>query len=280
MHIAWTFPEIPSTNVMFMLEAMTFKIGVVMEKTVSPSEIVAEAWTNIYDKDNPEGLWHSIPLNLIEAPNWDAATIQDQINVTFGNAVILTSDGEYRFTFRIRQKQATEWIWRSGFMQDGIIEVRPPFGEKWSQGSNYNKILGTVHLGNFIAASKADQLGFDAVLNLADNLDLIPEKFSSPVLYTKIPLRDGAVNPIPEDKLKEAVEWLQKHGRQYKKVLVNCRAGIGRAGSVAVAYVFAENPTMSYEDAYNYVFKRRFVYPHKGLRDSLYTLFPRKQMYM
>ncbi|KAK7505446.1 hypothetical protein BaRGS_00003191 [Batillaria attramentaria] len=283
MHIIWTFPEVPSWNTMFMLEAMTFKIGVAVEKSIDPSGVVAEAWSNVYHKDNPEGEWHSIPLQLIETAEHSGSGESDLIALTFGNAVMLTSDGEYRFTFRVRYEPATgptssktaDWIWANGYMQDGVITVRPPFGDKWSKGPDYNHIMDVVHLGNFMAASIADILGFDAVLNLADTLDLVTTQFKKPVTYKKIPMNDGAVNAIPEEQIREAVDWLQEHSRTHKKILVNCRAGIGRAGSVVVSYVFAQSPEMSYEEAYNYVFSRRFVYPHKGLRDTLYRLYPR-----
>ena len=59
------------------------------------------------------------------------------------------------------------------------------------------------------------------------------------------------------------------------KLLLNCRAGIGRAGSVAVAYVYYTNPEMSYDDAYNYCSKKRFVYPHSRLRERIEQVFPR-----
>lgn len=292
MFIQWTFPNVPSyNNVMFMLENMTFKIAVATEKSIEPTDVIAEVWTNIYHKDNPEGNWHSIPLHIIESHENDNLIPADFRNVTFGNSVLLTSDGNYSFTFRVKQKPQGktlsgldgcradyngDWIWPSGFMQDGVVQVLPPSEDaKWSQGPNYDQILGIVHLGNFMAASVADELGFDAVLNLADTLDLIPSKFSEPIIYKKISLQDGAMHQIPDNDLQHAVSWLQNHAHTCKKILVNCRAGIGRAGSVVVAYVFAEDPSMTYKDAYDYVFARRFVYPHRGLEESLYRLYPR-----
>jgi len=96
-----------------------------------------------------------------------------------------------------------------------------------------------------------------------------------PVTYRKIAMRDGAHNPIECHLVAEAVEWLRSVDRDWSKVLVNCRAGIGRAGSVAVAYVFATNPSLSFDEAYQFVFAKRFVYPHAGLASILYELFPR-----
>jgi len=212
------------------------------------------------------------------------------------------------------------------------------------QGPDYTHIIGSVHLGNFIAATNAAELAFTHVLNVADNLDMVypttpahkprlhgnrghgnsvhanhhrsegvhgngvysnkhelePVHSNQPesggvhgngvhsnsvssnqsrpvVIYRKIAMRDGAHNPIEAHLISEAVEWLRSvdRGDASAKVLVNCRAGIGRAGSVGVAYVFATNPAMSFDDAYQFVFAKRFVYPHAGLADILYNLYPR-----
>jgi len=155
------------------------------------------------------------------------------------------------------------------------------------QGPDYNHIIGNVHLGNFIAATNAAELGFTHVLNVADNLDMVysspvSESHQSnqhqpvPVTYRKIAMRDGAHNPIEIHLVAEAVKWLRSVDYEGTKILVNCRAGIGRAGSVAVAYVFATNPSLSFDEAYQFVFAKRFVYPHAGLSSMLYQLFPRQ----
>ena len=76
------------------------------------------------------------------------------------------------------------------------------------QGPDYDHIIGAVHLGNFIAATNAAELGFTHVLNVADNLDMVyptpasesgttgDQHPSQPVNYRKIAMRDGAHNPI------------------------------------------------------------------------------------
>jgi len=150
------------------------------------------------------------------------------------------------------------------------------------QGPDYNHIIGNVHLGNFIAATNAAELGFTHVLNVADNLDMVYSTRASdsrhqlvPVAYHKIAMRDGAHNPIEQHLVAEAVEWLRSVDHERTKVLVNCRAGIGRAGSVGVAYVFATNHSLTFNEAYEFVFAKRFVYPHAGLAAILYELFPR-----
>lgn len=266
-----TWPEIPSRTLMFMLEAMTFRAYLKLDpKDADASNVIVQVWTNIYHRKNPEGIWHAIDLNFKE--------IDDNLHV-YENSVILSSWGEYRFTFRSKLEafgKSDSWIWKGGWMEDGIIKVNPPSNDKWTKGPEFNHIIGGVNLGNFMAASIADKLGFNAVLNVADNLDLIPSKFEKPVIYKKIPMADGAGNEIPMDKIREAVEWLTQQDATGRKILVNCRAGIGRAGSTVVAYVFKCKSSFSYDEAYNFVFSKRFVYPHRGLKDTLYKLYPRQ----
>ena len=277
--IVSTWPSVPSWNHMFMLEAMTFKLTVsISDDGVTADEICAQVWTNLYHRGNPEGEWHSI--DLIYEPDTLRWECESQRMCTFSEAIILTSDGEaYRFTFRVKVKRSSDndWIWANGYMMDGVIKISPPTGEKWTKGPEFNHIFEGVHLGNFMASSIADELEFDAVLNVADNLDLVPSKFSRQILYKKVPMRDGARNQIPDELIQEAVDWLRDQNKEQRKIIVNCRAGIGRAGSTVVAFVFCQNPSWSFEEAYDYVFSKRFVYPHYKLKDTLYKLYPRKE---
>ncbi|KAF9125054.1 hypothetical protein BGW39_007680 [Mortierella sp. 14UC] len=99
-----------------------------------------------------------------------------------------------------------------------------------------------------------------------------------PFTHKVISVTPGAHNKISEAILKEAVEFLQKELEQGKKVLVHCRDGNGRSGSVAVAYIASQlqkhqpwkNAAEVYQQALNEVWKWKCdVYPHKGLRQSI-----------
>ena len=276
-----TWPAVPSWNHMFMLEAMTFKVTVsIDDRTVSSRQLCAQVWTNLYHRGNPNGAWHAIDLTPEHNQDSAKTNTEGALVYNFSDSIILTSDGDaYRFTFRVRinHSGSTEdnWIWASGYMMDGIVKISPPTGEKWTKGPEFNHILEGVHLGNFMASSIADELGFDSILNVADNLDLVPSKFSRHINYKKVPMRDGARNQIPDELIQEAVAWLTDENKTRRKIIVNCRAGIGRAGSTVVAFVFSQNPTWTFEQAYEYVFSKRFVYPHHNLKETLYKLYPR-----
>lgn len=117
---------------------------------------------------------------------------------------------------------------------------------------------------------------------------------SAKVIYKKIAMQDGAHHPIEPNLISAAVDWLHSVDdgsstpfsgrpsagpglvpRRQPRVLVNCRAGIGRSGSVAVAYVYASDRRLTFDGAVEYVSERRFVYPHAGLAETLDRLYPR-----
>lgn len=263
-------PAARSCNTMFMHEAMTYKAYVRVEPpaVIEPSKIIVEAWSSQYEKDSPTGQWHGIRLPFIGS--------NDSVTHIFATSTVITSAVDFAFTWRMKVPTWTEWQWSHGWREDGFVHVEPPReGDKWTQGPSYELIVGTVHVGNFITASNAKSHGFTHVLNCTESLDVVFPAGSG-VTYKRIPMKDGAANKISDDHIKEAVMWLKEHNKRGNKVLVCCRAGIGRAGSVALAYVFAENPRMSYDEALNYVFGKRFIYPHAGLKDTLYALYPRK----
>ncbi|KAF9433964.1 hypothetical protein BGZ76_008743 [Entomortierella beljakovae] len=91
-----------------------------------------------------------------------------------------------------------------------------------------------------------------------------------------ISVAPGSHSIISDAALKEAVSFLQSEIASGKKVLVHCRDGNGRSGSVAVAYIASQfqkdgsGNGNSYDRALNEVWKWKCdVYPHKGLRQSV-----------
>jgi dual specificity MAP kinase phosphatase len=98
----------------------------------------------------------------------------------------------------------------------------------------------------------------------------------SPV-YHKIGMKDSAHNPIPKELISAAVSWLLDRNDRDNKILVHCRAGIGRAGSTVLAFLFARNRLWSYDYCKAYIERRRFIYPHMGLKETLEELYPRQE---
>jgi protein-tyrosine phosphatase len=261
-------PDLHTHRTLYMLEH--FGATVTLASAESPSHLIIQLWTNLLDKFNSEGEWHSI--------NLDYTGTDDQGHYHYSGSVMPTSPGDYQFTYRIRhQDYPQQWQWVGGFGENGQLKIEPPSPDMhWTQKPSYVEVYPQVYVGNFIAASQAEELGIDAVLNLAEELTLaFPEE--SEIAYQKIGLYDGAHNVISNEALLAAIEWIDQQQQQGKrKILVHCRAGIGRSGSVGVAYCYVKSPHLNYEETLGEIWdKKPDIYPHSGLRESLEILFPR-----
>lgn len=240
-------------------------------KLTSPhpaEDLRVQLWTNALTKLNPNGNWYALDLNHRETTS--------EVHI-FEHSLMPTSVGDYEFTYRVGLKSNPDrWQWIGQLGKNGYLKVEPPSPSmKWTQGASAVEVFENVYVGNFIAASSAEELGFDAVLNLAEELILTfsPE---SKILYKKMGLFDGAHHSIADSNLTDAVRWIEEQVRQGKKILIHCRAGIGRSGSVGVAYCFFRNPQWSYPQTLEYIWsKKPDIYPHKNFQESLEKLFPR-----
>ncbi|KAF9109463.1 hypothetical protein BGX27_007581 [Mortierella sp. AM989] len=121
-----------------------------------------------------------------------------------------------------------------------------------------------------------------ALSSLSGEDDSSKTQAKRPFEHKVISVAPGAHNIISDAILKEAVDFLRAEVGAGKKVLVHCRDGNGRSGSVAVAYIASqlqlnaqqeEGNTQDggyYDQALNEVWKWKCdVYPHKGLRQSI-----------
>ncbi|HAR64161.1 MAG TPA: hypothetical protein DF296_03640 [Candidatus Margulisbacteria bacterium] len=158
------------------------------------------------------------------------------------------------------------------------ITVAPQKPEPWINGPIYKQVDKHLWVGNSQAAYRGTELGFDCILNLIEH-----GNFAFPSnQYKFIPLRDWGNNPIADESIIEAIDWLNFQIEKERKILINCRAGIGRSGSVAVAYIFAKNKQLNYHQAVhiarhgddNMIEGKENIYPHMQLKESLEALYP------
>lgn len=262
-------PPLNSHVTLYMLE----KLGVTVKliSLDSADDLTVQLWTNIVDKLNSEGNWH--PIDLC----YDSQA--EDSKLLFTSSVQPTSPGNYQFTYRAALKrQPQQWQWAGKFQENVHLLVHPPSPQmNWTQGPSYVEILPRIYVGNFIAASQAVELGIDAVLNLAREFPLTFPPESS-IAYKQLGLLDGAQHLIPDEVILEAIAWIEKQLRQgKKKILINCRAGIGRSGSVSLAYCFYKHRNWSYQQTLDYIWSQKAdIYPHSHLQESLERLFPRE----
>lgn len=113
-----------------------------------------------------------------------------------------------------------------------------------------------MHLINeFLAVGNAEDAAKPArlitvVLNVAAENQIAPPDGRA---YTWIPFAEYAeADPV---QLDEAVEWLEQH-QHGNRLMICCRAGMGRSVSVAIAYLCLAK-AMLYEEAVKLVSARR-----------------------
>jgi len=196
-------------------------------------------------------------------------------NLTTSNNITLSNSSNS--TVMNALDDAIEWKWAGNYGMNGRLHVNPPSDSMpWTKGPQYSEIMKNLYIGNFIAATQADSLGFKALLNLAKELDINPPP--SVGHYKKISLEDGAQQVIDESVLKEAILWIENkliHGNA--KTLLFCRAGLGRSGSIAIAYLFYSHPEWNYTQTLEAIWKiKSDIFPHKDLQMVLERLYPRK----
>lgn len=253
----------------YMLETVDVHLRV---KSAHPaSNLRIQAWTNLPTRFNSDGNWYAIDIPCLGHA--------EDGSVLFQNSLLPTNDGEFELTYRAFLSDNPEQIQWMGNPGDNVfLQVEPPSPYAgWTQFANHVEVMPGVYVGNFISASQAEALGIDAVLNMAEELN---PTFTGEgaIAYLKLPCRDGSQHPIPDEYLQEAIAWIDQQLAEGKqKVLVHCRAGIGRSGSVGVAYCSYKHPHWSYTEVLDYVWsKKPDVYPHTQLQQSLERLFARK----
>lgn len=252
----------------YMLE--TIHVRLILRPHCPIEELQVQVWTNLPTRYNSADTWYAIDLPHTHKTAEGYAQFEQDLKPT--------SPGEFELTYRICHRDrpdSPQWL---SHPHDSVrLHIAPPARDMdWTQGPNHVEIMPGVFVGNFISASQAEALGFDAVLNMAEELDLslLPE---GAIAYRKLSCRDGALHPIPETLIQRAIAWIDEQLAQGKqRLLVHCRAGIGRSGSIGVAYCYRHHPDWSYQQTVDYVWsKKPDVYPHHQLQSSLEKLFPR-----
>ncbi len=110
-------------------------------------------------------------------------------------------------------------------------------------------VTDSLLVGN-VEDAKEPSSFIQGVLFLAAEYDITPPPG---VLFTKIPLIEfGQATP---QQVYEAVAWLEHHAPK-KKIMVCCRAGMGRSVSMVIAYLCCVQE-MTYHEAVNLLRTRR-----------------------
>jgi len=274
--IDWSTPLYTARQHAYMLDTMSFRMGVVVNNTVQPidpEDLECCLWTNVYHTGDNEGEWSNVKMD-----HKGVATKQDDGTVAYIYGVTLqfTCLGTYGFTFRVRHKQEPEFMTQnaSEYWHTGSITIKQPIRDYtlWIQEPELSQITSTMYIGNHQAALQAPEQGFGVLLNAADDAPIFPLQMLTPIILRRFPLPSGADKIIPDRVVCESVNWLRAMSDKCQRILVHSRDGHGRAGSIVLAYIFAFNRSLTFEQALQFVMKRHFIYNHRGLRDTLYRL--------
>lgn len=251
----------------YMLE--TVGISISLHSPYPVADLQVQAWTNLPTRFNSEGIWQAVDIPYVETTVSGAHVFQGSLQPT--------SSGSFGLTYRIRRRsQPSQVQWMGGVGDNVELQIAAPDPQAdWTQRPNHVEVMPGVYVGNFMAATQAETLGLNAVLNMAAELN---PTFAtgSDVAYQKLSCTDGAQHPIPPEHIQAAITWIEAQISQGRRILIHCRAGIGRSGSIGVAYCYHRNRHWNYEQTLDYIWsKKPDIYPHRQLQASLEQLFPR-----
>lgn len=123
-------------------------------------------------------------------------------------------------------------------------------------------ITETLLVGN-IEDARQPMAAIAALLLVAEEFSIEPPPWLE---YQKVPFKEFA--PVDAVSLDRAVSWVESRD-QGSRVLVCCRAGMGRSASVVIAY-FCCVRDMSYDDAVALVkAKRPGAVPLPNLQETI-----------
>ncbi|KAF9285904.1 hypothetical protein BGZ68_003389 [Mortierella alpina] len=170
----------------------------------------------------------------------------------------------------------------NGSSSSGKIAPSLLRSQGWESQQALSTLSGLISSGTSGSLAAGFESDYSSAGNGTDDDERPKHKKKVSFSHKVISLPPGAHNKISDAALKEAVEFLKAEVGQGKKVLVHCRDGNGRSGSVAVAYIAAQMKEQRqtgeyikgggglYDEALKEIWKWKCdVYPHKGLRESV-----------
>lgn len=118
-------------------------------------------------------------------------------------------------------------------------------------------IIGCAPMGFMGHPQALSKLGVKGVVNMCYEYNG-PKGYYSQVGIQQLHLPTVDHTEPTVECLKDAVEFIKEHKKRGEKVYVHCKAGHGRAASVALSWLIAENPDKSAQVSHFRVFVMYF----------------------
>jgi len=133
------------------------------------------------------------------------------------------------------------------------------------------KIHKNLYIGAYwprLNFEKFKKIGITAIVNLMEDDLYDPRPLGFCYLHRGFP--DDWYPP--HHFLKDILEFIDQHIKE-GKVLVHCAMGISRSGGIIVAWLLKEHPKWTWDDAMEYVYQSRLIYPAVEIKESILDYF-------
>jgi protein-tyrosine phosphatase len=137
------------------------------------------------------------------------------------------------------------------------------------------KIHKNLYIGAYwprLNFEKFKKIGITAIVNLMEDNLYDPRPLGFNYLFCGFP--DDWYPP--HSYLEEILTFIDEHIKK-GKVLVHCAMGISRSGGIVVAWLLKEHPNWTWDDALEYVYKSRLIYPAIEIKESILDYLEKKQ---
>ena len=131
--------------------------------------------------------------------------------------------------------------------------------------NNIHEITENLYLGNLSAAEDIDklkELGIKKILSVLEEINW-PKYEDSQFMHKALSIQDVDKQNIIK-YFSECLHFIKGDD----KVLVHCVNGINRSASIVIAYLMWTKK-MTFKDAFEFVERKRFIFPNFGFREQL-----------
>lgn len=271
--ILWTCPNPDLEQKCNHEDYVNFRLCIRTNKSMEPSDFIVRIWTNLCHKENNESEWHAVTMNVL---NVAVKSESGNVDFLYGKDLMTTCEGQFGYNYRVVSKKL-KISERSN--TQGNLEVLPSLVvsqlTEWTQSPVQTQITTNIWMGNHAAALDSPKQGYDCLVNTADNAPVFTQQLLRPILLKRFPIPMGVKNTISDKQLHIAVRWLWEASTRCEKILVFSKHCNARAASLMIAYIYARNPDLTFEEAVKFVDNRHPIYFHKGLKKSLQHMYPR-----